>query len=552
MIKTKTTDILVLGSGIAGVTSAIFAASKGMSVIMASSAQTFSGSSFYPGTWGLGLIGPEDEEDIDNLIETIHRIGKGIPVKSMVDTFVRNLNPVIDEFEKLGIDLAKPTPGSEQEIEYIPCFDYKIRRWRGLTKENLRSALPKIMADLNIEVLPFFEAIELIKDNDQIKGAVGIKNLKDLMYIKSKATILATGGLSGLYKRYLTTSDVTGVGLAMALRAGAKGINLEFTQMMLGFVDPGAKTVHNEKTFTASRFYNQKDQLFLEKALPKDLNRTKILEERRKHGPFSSETISKFVDVNIFKEILNQEEKSVTLRYDIDKLNMDADFTKTYFDWLKSEKSISVTDDIKIAPYMHASNGGVFINEKSETGVVGLYAAGEVTGGMHGADRIGGLATASGLVFGKFAGENAADYVLNNEIDLDLFQYKFKEIYIENAKEKIESLREILDKNAFLIRSEENLDMALQQLPDLLKEQKESGSIKDLKRSYHLYNAVISAMALVSLQKARKESRGSHYREDYPNNEEAFSSPLLVELKPDLNIKEERSDLFKVEKLYNN
>ena len=69
MIKTKTTDILVLGSGIAGVTSAIFAASKGMSVIMASSAQTFSGSSFYPGTWGLGLIGPEDEEDIDNLIE---------------------------------------------------------------------------------------------------------------------------------------------------------------------------------------------------------------------------------------------------------------------------------------------------------------------------------------------------------------------------------------------------------------------------------------------------------------------------------------------------
>ena len=120
MIKTKTTDILVLGSGIAGVTSAIFAASKGMSVIMASSAQTFSGSSFYPGTWGLGLIGPEDEEDIDNLIETIHRIGKGIPVKSMVETFVRNLNPVIDEFEKLGIDLAKPTPGSEQEIEYIP------------------------------------------------------------------------------------------------------------------------------------------------------------------------------------------------------------------------------------------------------------------------------------------------------------------------------------------------------------------------------------------------------------------------------------------------
>lgn len=531
MKKNLETDILVLGSGIAGLSAAIYGAKSGASVILASSAQTFSGSTFYPGTWGLGLIGPESEEDIENLIESIITLGKGMALEPLVRTFITNLNPTIDFFETLGITLEKPAVGTEGEKEYIPCFDKKHRRWRGLTKQNLKEALPSILEDLGIVTMPFFEAIKLIKYEDQVVGAVGIKEKSEIFTIKAKATVLATGGLSGLYKRYLTTKDVSGTGLGMALMVGAKGINLEFTQMMLGFISPGAKTVHNEKTFKASRFYNEEDKPFLEKSLPKGITLEEVLMKRSLHGPFSSETNSKYLDLGIYKEILRQEEKSVTLRYDMDKLNSQADFVKTYFSWLKEEKAISPSEDIKIAPFMHASNGGILINEKGETGVSGLYAAGEVSGGMHGADRIGGLSTANGMVFGKIAGESAAQFAKERVGVLEDYWYDFNPIIIKNTKEKIGRLKVLMDENGFLMRREDRLSYLLEELSKLVEERKEEGNIKEVKDSYQLINRVLSAMALASMQKERKESRGSHYREDYPFHNEKLKFPMTIRLK---------------------
>ncbi len=524
------TEVLVLGTGIAGVSSAIYAAKTGASVTLVSSGQTFSGSTFYPGTWGLGLIGPEDEDDVENLIQTILTVGKGMALPHMVRTFVENLNPTMDEFESLGIALERPAKGTEGEKEYVPCFDHKHRRWRGLTKKNLKEALPGILTDLNITVIPFFEALQLIEYDGQVVGAVGIKEHEDLLTIKAKSTVLATGGLSGLYRRFLTTEDVSGTGLAMALTVGAQGINLEFTQMMLGFVRPGAKTVHNEKTFTACQFYNEEGQSFLEKTLPEEITLEQVLLSRSLHGPFSSETLSKYLDLGLYREILSQKEKSITLRYDLERLNMNADFVKTYFNWLLQEKSIKINDDIQVAPFMHASNGGVKINERAETGVPGLYAAGEVTGGMHGADRIGGLSTANGLVFGKIAGENAGIYAMNSVMDLKSIPEQFKTMYIPKAKEKIKTMRILMDEKAFLVRQEDSLQKLLDELPRLLDERIDTGTLKELRDSYHLYNGVLSAMALVTMEKARKESRGSHFREDYPNHDEALSSPMVIEL----------------------
>ncbi len=543
MKKTLETDVLVLGSGIAGISSAIYAAKTGAKVTIASSVHMFSGSTFYPGTWGLGLIGPENEEDVENLIDTILTLGKGVAVEPMVRTFIEKLNPTMDEFEALGINLDRPAKGTEGELEYIPCFDYKHRRWRGLTKKNLSEALPQILKDLNITQIPFFEAVELIKGKGQVLGAVGIKDQKEILTIKAKATVLCTGGLSGLYRRYLTTDDVSGTGLAMALKVGAKGINLEFTQMMLGFVSPGAKTVHNEKTFKACRFYNEKNQEFLREFLPDSTTLEEVLEKRSQHGPFSSETVSKYLDLGLYTEILGQKEKSITLRYDPQKLNPEADFVKTYFNWLKQEKSIEITDDIKIAPFMHASNGGIEINLEAETSVPGLYAAGEVTGGMHGADRIGGLSTANGMVFGKIAGINAGKFALDLDADLSQIETEFKPLYIKDAKEKIKTMRQLMDENGFLMRREDRLDYVLSELPKLLGEIKDEGSVAELRETYHLYNGVISAMALASVQRARKESRGSHFREDYPEHDENLASPMEIKLKSNFDESEKAEEI---------
>ena len=211
--KQPDTDVLVIGSGIAGLSAAIYAAKNGARVILSASVNLFSGSTFFPGTWGFGLVGPENEKDEKDLIETIERLGQGVTSKPLVETFVRNLNESVDLLEEMGITLEKPSEEAKGQKEYIPCFDHKHRRWRGLTKKNLLETLPKILKDLGIRLLPDFEVIELLKEGERVTGAVGIREGKTMERIRAKAVILATGGLGGLYSYKLTTDDVNGSGV---------------------------------------------------------------------------------------------------------------------------------------------------------------------------------------------------------------------------------------------------------------------------------------------------------------------------------------------------
>lgn len=92
----ESTDVLVIGSGIAGLCAAIEAARTGATVTVASAGKTMSGSSFFPGTWGLGLIGPVDEDDEQDLIDTIQTVGGGVADPELVQTFVHGIPQAID------------------------------------------------------------------------------------------------------------------------------------------------------------------------------------------------------------------------------------------------------------------------------------------------------------------------------------------------------------------------------------------------------------------------------------------------------------------------
>jgi len=551
--KQLDTDVLVIGSGIAGLSAAIYAAENGADVTLSSSVNLFSGSTFFPGTWGFGLVGPENEKDEKDLIESILRLGQGVAIESMVETFVRNLNKSVDLLENLGITLEKPSEEAKGQKEYIPCFDHKHRRWRGLTKKNLLEAMPKVLSSLGIRLLPDFEVIELLKEGEKAVGAIGIKDGSALRKVNAEAVILATGGLGGLYSYRLTTDDVNGSGVGLALRAGAKGINLEFMQIMLGFLKPGFKTVHNEKTFFASRFITEDGKDLLETRLPKGIEKDEVLKARSLHGPFSSETLSRYLDLAVHEEITEKNLNGVRMTYDLEKLKDPAEFVKTYFRWLKEEKHIEVDEEILIAPFMHASNGGIYISEEGKTHVPGLFAAGECTGGMHGADRIGGLSTANGIVFGKIAGESAALYCKKKrkeneesrrtETDIET-ETDFTPQIINDADEKLKEMRKIMYAHAFLKLKEESIlyaikayerlhfsEIACETAKDNSSGKKDNESIRKIRDSYRLLNGKAAALALLTVQKKRKESRGSFYRSDYPvKDDENFRKPYVVSL----------------------
>lgn len=528
--KSKACDVFVMGAGIAGIMSAIQASDNGQRVIIASSANIFSGSSFYPGTWGLGLIGPTDESDEEDLANTIREVGCNVVDKELVETFVENINPSIELLKKMNVKLKQADNAGEKE--FIPCFDHKNRNWNGILFESAKEILKNKLENNKVEEYPFSEVIEIVKENNKVIGVILINKLNELEFIKCKALVIASGGIGGLFKYRLNTTDITGMGQALALKSGCKLTNIEFMQMMPGYIKPCPKTIFNEKTFKYIEARNEEGENIF-KGID---NLEEKLDERSTHGPFTSRLNSRDIDYAIFKEFMKNK-NGVTIKYKEELKYSKPEFIKVYFKWLEENKHLTIDDEINIGIFFHAANGGISINKRAETAVEGLFAAGECTGGMHGADRIGGLSTANGLVFGRIAGESASKYsenkVLSNKDEVEFELYE-----IDKAKELILEVQEIMFKSAMVEKNEIGVENAISTLNRITNEitYKKDIDIKNIRDSYRLENNLLLAKALLKAIDIRKESRGSHYRNDYPSINKDMDRRVIVELKDDIKV----------------
>lgn len=505
----ESTDVLVIGSGIAGLCAAIEAARAGATVTVASAGKTMSGSSFFPGTWGLGLIGPVDEDDERDLIDTIQAVGGGVADPELVQTFVHGIPQAIQWLEQdLGVELQRPQSAeSAQQKQFIPCFDHKTRMWRGLTRKPLEDALTTRIESLGIRLLPRHELIDLVGDtNGRITGTVLYDLTEDrIVPFAAKATIIAAGGTGGLFERSLTSADVLSSSQAIALAHGASLTNIEFMQMMPGFIEPKRNLVFNEKTWR----YVHVDQ-------PVDIADGKLndlLEQRSGYGPFTSRLASRAIDL-----VIDQAgAEGLALHYDFPREDI-PEFVQTFATWLQDEHGIAPTDEMRVAMYAHAANGGIKIDKTAYAGVEGLYACGEATGGMHGADRIGGLSSANGIVFGRIAGASAAQAALDAPeaaapMDIALPQYG---IATTGAERLTHSLKHTMSTYCMINRTEVGLSKALQELESLQDDatalNKPHANDSEVAALARLQSQIQLAQEMVKAMHKRTESLGSHYR----------------------------------------
>ena len=507
----ESTDVLVIGSGIAGLCAAIEAARAGATVTVASAGKTMSGSSFFPGTWGLGLIGPTDTTDEQDLIDTIQAVGGGVADPTLLQTFVHGIPQAIEWLEQdLGVELQRPQSAeSAQQKQFIPCFDHKTRMWRGLTRKPLEDALTTQIDSLGIRLLPRHELIDLVEDtNGRITGTVLYDLTEDrIVPFAAKATIIAAGGTGGLFERSLTSADVLSSSQAIALAHGASLTNIEFMQMMPGFIEPRRNLVFNEKTWR----YVHVDQ-------PVDIADDKLkdlLEQRSGYGPFTSRLASRAIDL-----VIDQAgPEGLALHYDFPREDV-PEFVQTFATWLQDEHAIAPTDEMRVAMYAHAANGGIKIDKTAATGVAGLYACGEATGGMHGADRIGGLSSANGIVFGRIAGASAAQAAQKEpaaalKADIPLPQYGIAKT---DAERLTHSLKHTTSTHCMINRTETGLSEALQELESLqdnaMALSKPHANDSEIAALARLQSQIQLATEMVKAMRKRTESLGSHYRAD--------------------------------------
>ena len=531
---TRTFDVLVVGGGIAGTTAALHAARSGARTAIACAGALFSGSSFYPGTWGLGLVGPESSDDEDDLVRAILEVGCGAALPKLVSVFVRDIPSAIDELEAAGVRLMRPDRPDERE--FVPCFDRKHRLWRGIVRESYEEAVRRELERLGVEVLPGRTLVDLVERDGAVAGAVLAAHGKAAFEpVDSKATVLATGGFGGLFERRLTANDVTGSAHAVALAHGCALVNLEFMQMMPGLVSPKRGIVFNEKTFRHVALRNPDGtDPFAGRS-----DAQALLEERSGHGPFTARLASRAIDLAMDAA----GPKGLAVRYRIGDAEDGAEsaalpeFVRTYFDWLEEAAGIQPTDELRIAPYAHAANGGILIDADGSCGVPGLFACGEATGGMHGADRIGGLSSANGLVFGRRAGRSAAAWSKERaEVRRggDALSADVPRHALPNAPEIARLLRRTMTESCMIVRTEDGLERALATIDELAEraraEVRPASDATAIAEAAIVRNQLMLAKAFAEAAIVRTESRGAHFRADFPAEDPAQARPLLVEL----------------------
>lgn len=531
-----TCDVLVVGSGIAGCCAAIEAARAGAHVALASAGPLFSGSSFFPGTWGLGLIAPIDAADAHDLVETICHVGGGVEDRALVETLVHGIPDSIHWIEELGVTLKKPaSDASALESAFIPCFDHKHRVWRGLERTSMEQAFSREIERLGITVLERHELLDLVTRSkaSSVEGAILYDHRAHaLRHTCCQAVVLCAGGTSGLFERRLTSGDVLGSAHGIALNHGCRLTNIEFMQMMPGLVAPMRGLVFNEKSFRYAR---------TQPALARDL-----LEMRSAYGPFTSRLPSRAVDLAI--DAAGKEGLSLT--YHFPEHNV-PEFVEEFCQWLETEHGIRPSDELRIAMYAHASNGGIAIDEHGATGTPGLFAAGEATGGMHGADRIGGLSSANGLVFGRRAGRAAASYAASAAPVaraasssspsrpapreraaitewLQETQRRLRSLDRIAATTLTAQLKRIMSAHAMVRRTETGLGQASRELGTMAAELCPHAAISHVVPASHMdtmeVEAAVRAVRLeaqlrlaremIAAMRARTRSLGSHFRAD--------------------------------------
>jgi len=412
--------------------------------------------------------------------------------------------------------------------------------------------------------------LSILKDGDRAVGAFGYERERGRFKIfRAKAIVLATGGIGRAYKITSNSWEYTGDGHSLAYEAGAELIDMEFVQFHpTGMVWPPSVMgilVTEGVRGEGGILTNQEGRRFMFDEIPENYRaQTADNEEegwrycqgdknaRRPPELLTRDHIARCI-VREIKEGRGSPHGGVYL--DISwikqKLPDAAEYIKrklpSMYHQFKQLADIDITEQpMEVGPTTHYIMGGIHVDPDTQMSrVPGLFASGECAAGINGANRLGGNSLSDLLVFGKRAGEFAARFAKDNSlgkidspsrtdaIDIiareALAPFESRDRGNENPYEIQKDLQELMQDKVGIVRTESEMQVALEQLKKLKERANRSGIVghREFNPGWHtaldLKNLLTVSEVITRAALERKESRGAQFREDYPNKDEKFS-----------------------------
>ncbi len=549
-MKKHSCDVLVIGSGGAGLMAAISAkethkeakvilvtkgelGKSGVTALACSDRMAFHVT--------LPYTEPGGEDAWKHHAEDIYRIGGGVSDEDLAEILARNSRDAFEYLDSLGVPFVRDNGKVAQFV--TDGSKYARATYTGPdTANRIEEVLVNKVRGMGIDIIENHVVIDLIvSEENMVIGAIGIDtnigsqelDIECLTIYETKSVILSTGGAGEAYKVNVFPPGMTGDGYAMAYRAGAELVNMEFIQ--IGLSSTKTKLACSGTMLRAMpRIINSEGKEFLKNYFPASVTPDEIcniLFTKGASWPVSYEEKSHVIDVAVFKEINSG--KKVYLDYNANPEGLNRNLAgespldrlkrinPEILSWLKGHGvDLANEDKIEIAPAAQHFQGGVKIREFGQTSIKGLYAVGECAGGQHGANRPGGNALLDGQVFGKIAGSNAAEEAVRlsstKEISEGRVKLTLSHIYgILNNKDGIKanevrkSIQEILSTYASVVRTSEGLNRGLSELNKL----KVNGIKIDgdgMSYCIETINLFDVAHMIIGAARIRTESRGPH------------------------------------------